>query len=70
MSLQRRHFMILEFKRSPFSFLSCLQRDPKLAACRRHLDEAGHITVLDELQAKVFVAAEDLLPILAHLGRF
>ena len=40
-----------------------------MAACSRDLKAAGHITVLDELPAKVFVAVEDLLPILAHLGR-
>jgi len=69
MPLQCRHFMILEFKRSPRSWLSCLQGDLQLAACSRDLNAAGHSTVLDELLPKVFVAAEDLLPILAHFGR-
>jgi hypothetical protein len=33
------------------------------------LEAAGHTAVLDKLLVKVFVSAEDLLPILAYLDR-
>jgi hypothetical protein len=69
MSLQRRRFMILEFTRSPFVWLNCLQTTPELASCRHRLEAVGHTAVLDKLLVKVFVSAEDLLPILAYLDR-
>ena len=60
-------FVVLEYRRSPASFLQCLILNPRLAECRQALEEAGHPWEVGD-KAKLFVHPEVCRRVINFLG--